>query len=115
MLEGHIVQIGVAIGRLRGLKRCPARIGLLKQQLKFAAWHAALAAHAAHHIEPAMQIDHRLAASGLMQAVHVLGEQHFQLAARFQRSERVMGGIGLCLAEARPADQAARPVALPRG
>lgn len=62
-----------------------------------------------------MQIDHRLAAGGLMQAIHVLGEQHFQLAARFQRSERVMGGVGLRQAEPRPTDQAARPIALPRG
>ena len=60
-----------------------------------------------------MQIDHAARASGLVQAVDILGHQLGNLSDRLPRGQRAMAGIRRGLPEAWPADQAARPVAAP--
>ncbi len=60
-----------------------------------------------------MQVDHPLAAGLLVQAVHVLGDQRLDATVRFQHRRGVVGRIGARGGEARPAGQAARPVASP--
>ena len=109
-----MLQIGIAIGRVRGVERQPLRIGAAKCILEFVARRLAAAAHAADQIEPAVQIDHLPVAGGLMQPVDVLGQQHLAPPVRLEPGQRMMRIVRTRLAEAPPADQAARPVALAR-
>jgi len=113
--EVHAVEIGIAIGGLGGVEAVPAGVGGQQRLLERFAAAAGFAAHAAHLVQAAVQVDHGGAAGALVQAVHVLGEQHLHGAACFQCGQGGVGGVGLGLAEARPAEQAARPVALAGG
>ena len=109
-----MLQVGVAIRRVRGVERQPFRIGAAERILEFVARRLAAAAHAADQVEPSVQIDHLPVAGGLMQPVDVLGQQHLAPPARLEPGQRMMRIVRLRLAEPPPADQAARPVALAR-
>lgn len=61
-----------------------------------------------------MQINHLPVARRLMQSVDILGQQHLALPVRLEASQRMMRIVRHGLAEPPPADQAARPVSLPR-
>lgn len=71
---------------------------------------APVAAQAANHVESAVQVNDRLTAGTLVQAVHVLGDDAAQKPTALQLSEAVMGRIRLRGREARPAERAAGPV-----
>ena len=58
-----------------------------------------------------MQVDHPRAACGLMQPVHILRYELLGFAARLQPGQGAMRIVGQGLVEARPAEQAARPIA----
>ena len=87
---------------------------MFERLLEVAARHAPLAAHAAHPVEPPVQVDHSLAARRLVQAVDVLGQQQLAAAHRFETREGAVRGVGAHLPEVSPAHRAARPVPLPR-
>ena len=106
-----MLQIGVAIRRVRSIERQPFRVGAAKRILEFVARHLAAAAHAANQVEPSVQIDHLPMAGGLMQPVDILGQQHLAPPARLEPGKCMMRIVRLRLAEPPPADQAARPVA----
>ena len=108
------VEIGVAVGRFRRVKRQPLRIEADEFALKFSARRKRAAGHAAHPVEPSVQVDHLLAAGGLMQAVDVLGGEVLAFAQNLEPGERAMGGVRRGRAEPPPADEAARPIAPPR-
>ena len=71
--------------RERQLAYWQAQLGGQQPVLERLARGACLTAHAAHLVQPPMQVDHRLAARPLMQAVDILGEQQLDLATGFQR------------------------------
>ena len=102
-----MLQIRVAVRRIRRVERQPFRVHAPKRVLEFAARRFRSAAHAADEIEPAVQIDHLPVAGGLMQPVDVLGQQHLAAAARLEACQRMMRIIRPRLAEPPPADQAA--------
>ena len=108
-------QIGVAIRRIGGIQRYPGRIALDQHLLERMTGQAPLAAHAAHFVETSVQVDHLLAAGTLVQAIHILCHQQFDLPAAFELGQRMMCAIRLRPSETPPADQAARPVALAGG
>jgi hypothetical protein len=64
--------------------------------------------------ERAMQLDHLPAAGLRVEAIHVLGDHLLDHADRFEPRDRGVRGAGQRLAEARPADHGARPVAPPQ-
>jgi hypothetical protein len=108
------VEIGVAVRRDDGLEREPSRVQSFESFLQRLPRRDDVAAHAADTVEAAVQVDHRFAASGLMQPVDVLGQQDLALADRLEPRQRAVRVIRPGAADAPPADQAARPVAPPR-
>lgn len=108
------VQIGVAVRCVSGVEIRPGRIQAQQFALEISPCKAPFADQATHLIQSTMQIDHVFAAGRLVEPVDVLGQQQRELALPFQPGERMMGRIRLCATESPPADQAARPVALPR-
>src|SRR6266702_859528 len=109
--EIRVLQIGVAIRRIRGIERQPLRICTAKRILEFVARRLPAAAHAADQIKPAMQIDHLPVTCGLMQPVDILGQEQLALPVGLDTSERMMRSVRPGLAEPPPSDQAARPIA----
>ena len=109
------VQVRVAVGGDRGIEVLPGRVAFDQLLLECVARQTPVAGHAAHFIEPSVQVDHAFAAGTLVQAVDVLGDQQFDMPAVFQLCQGKVRGVRARLAEVRPADQAARPVALARG
>lgn len=106
-----MLQVGVAIRCIGGIERQPRRIRAAQRLLKLIARRLRPAAHAAHQVEPAMQVDHLPMAGGLMQPIDVLGQQHPAPAVRLEPGQRMMRIVRLCLPEPPPADQAAGPIA----
>ena len=107
-------EIGVSVRRGGRVERQPVRIRLAQGLLKVVTTGLRATAHAADEIEPAVQVDDLPVPGGLMQTIHILGQQHFAAAAGFELRQRMMGVIRHGLAEPPPSDQAARPIALPR-
>jgi len=62
-----------------------------------------------------VEVNHRPAPCGLVQPIHVLGEQDLALAIGFEARQGVIRIVGQGLSESSPADHAARPVTTTRG
>src|SRR6476469_9671507 len=62
------LQIGVAVGRVGGVKIEPVGIEPAEAILHLLAHHLQSAPHAADQVEPAVQVDHAVVAGGLMGA-----------------------------------------------
>ena len=74
-----------------------------------------LTRHAADLVEPAVKVDNLGAASSLVEAVDVLRHEQFHVSEMFEARECMMRRVRPGAPEARPADEAARPVALAHG
>ena len=105
------IEVGVAIRRDARFEAEPVGVQTYQLFLPCVAGRPAFAVHAAHPVEPAMQVDHPRAAGGLMQTVDILRDELLGFAARLQPGEGAVGIVGQGLAEAPPAQQAARPIA----
>ena len=112
--EIALLDVGVAVRRLQRIKVGPARIEAHQFSLQIPACMALLAAHAAHLVDPAVQVDHVRAAGGLVQPIDVLRDQLHYAILLLQMCQGAMRVVGQRGAQAAPADQAARPVALLR-
>ncbi|EAU65220.1 hypothetical protein STIAU_4031 [Stigmatella aurantiaca DW4/3-1] len=112
-VEGFGGQLGVAIGP--ELHHVLQEAGIERQQalLQGGAGLPRVAGQTPHLGQRPMQLDDARAPSGMVQAVHVLGDEALHVPGPLQGGQGMVGGVGLGGREPGPAEQAPGPVPRP--
>ena len=110
-IESDAVEIGIAVRRARGIEGGERGIPPHQLELHGSRGSASVTVHAAHGVDATVQIDHVAAASRLVQAVHVLGDELRDAPLTLEARQRAMRVVRVRRAHARPADETPRPIA----
>ena len=113
--EVHAVQVRVAIRRRPRRVPVPTGIAVHQLMLEVGARRQRAASQADDSVQAPVQVDHGVAAGLLVEAVDVLGDQRFDPSIGLDRGQRLVCRVRARGGEARPAGQAAGPVATADG